>query len=332
MTQLPPHMTRRAALSAAVGIGAMLSPLARAQTDAGWPNRPIKIIVPFPAGVGVDVVVRTIAGRLGDRLGQPVVIENRPGAGGNIGIEQAARSPGDGYTLLATSSNFTANPSLYQKVNFDPLKDFVPVVGLIRTPALLVVPADSPSKTVEELLARIRATTGGLAYASGGNGSIAHFAGELFKMGNKVEGLHIPYRGAPEIFTSLLSQQTHYAFPVLVSASALVKSGKLRALAVTSPKRSPFLPDVPTLHEASRAGFDIESENGLVATAGTPPAVVNRLNQEIVRIMKDPAVAGPLETGAFEVVGSTPEAYGAKLRIEVAKYAEVVRVSGARVD
>jgi tripartite-type tricarboxylate transporter receptor subunit TctC len=310
----------------------MLSPLARAQSDAGWPNRPIKIIVPFPAGVGVDVVVRTIAGRLGDRLGQAVVIDNKPGAGGNIGIELAARSPGDGYTLLATSSNFTANPSLYQKVNFDPIKDFSPVVGLIRTPAVLVVPADSPSKTVDELLARIRATTGGLAYASGGNGSIAHFAGELFKMGNKIEGLHIPYRGAPDIFTSLLSQQTHYAFPVLVSAIALVKSGKLRALAVTSPKRNPFLPDVPTLHEASKAGFDIESENGLVATAGTPAAIINRLNLEIVRILKDPAVSGPLETGAFEVVASAPEVYGAKLRIEVAKYAEVVRVSGARVD
>jgi tripartite-type tricarboxylate transporter receptor subunit TctC len=288
--------------------------------------------VPFPAGVGVDVVVRTIAGRLGDRLGQAVVIDNKPGAGGNIGIELAARSPGDGYTLLATSSNFTANPSLYQKVNFDPIKDFSPVVGLIRTPAVLVVPADSPSKTVDELLARIRATTGGLAYASGGNGSIAHFAGELFKMGNKIEGLHIPYRGAPDIFTSLLSQQTHYAFPVLVSAIALVKSGKLRALAVTSPKRNPFLPDVPTLHEASKAGFDIESENGLVATAGTPAAIINRLNLEIVRILKDPAVSGPLETGAFEVVASAPEVYGAKLRIEVAKYAEVVRVSGARVD
>lgn len=332
MIQLHARLTRRAALTAAVGLGAMVTPLARSQSDATWPNRPIKIIVPFPAGVGVDVVVRTIAGRLGERLGQAVVIENKPGAGGNIGIEQAARSPGDGYTLLATSSNFTANPSLYQKVNYDPMRDFVPVTGLIRTPALLVVAADSPFKTVEDLLVRIRATSGGLAYASGGNGSIAHFAAELFKMGNKVEGLHIPYRGAPEIFTSLFSQQTQYAFPVLVSAIALVKSGKLRALAVTSPKRSPFMPDVPTLHEASKAGFDIESENGLVAVAGTPPSIINRLNSEIVRILKEPAVSGPLETGAFEVVASAPEAYGAKLRIELAKYAEVVRVSGARVD
>ena len=332
MKQLHAPMTRRAVMTAAIGIGSLAAPLARSQSYASWPSRPIKIIVPFPAGVGADVVVRTIASRLGDRLGQAVVIENKPGAGGNIGIEQAARSPGDGYTLLASTSNFTANPSLYQKVNYDPVKDFVPVVGLIRTPALLVVPADSPSKTVDELLARIRVTTGGLPYASGGNGSIAHFAAELFKMANKVEGLHIPYRGAPDIFTSLLSQQTQYAFPVLVSAIALVKSGRLRALAVSSPQRSPFLPDVPTLHEASKAGFDIESENGLVATAGTPSAIINRLNLEIVRILKDPAVSGPLEAGAFQIVASTPEAYGAKLRVEVAKYAEVVRVSGARID
>ncbi len=332
MIQQHATLTRRSALTAAVGLGALLTPLAHAQTDTGWPNRPVKIIVPFPPGVGVDVVVRTIAGRLGDRLGQAVVVENKPGAGGNIGIEQAARSPGDGYTLLATSSNFTANPSLYQKVNFDPIKDFTPVIGLIRTPGLLVVAADSPHKTFDDLLARIRATAGGLGYASGGNGSIAHFAAELFKMGNKIEGLHVPYRGAPEIFTSLLSQQTQYAFPVLVSALALVKSGKLRALAVTSPKRSPFLPEVPTLYEVSKAGFEIESENGLVAPASTPAAIINRLNSEIVRILKDPAVAGPLETGAFEIVASAPDVYGAKLRVELAKYADVVRVSGARVD
>lgn len=332
MKRLPAPLTRRGALAAAAGIGAMFTPLARAQTDAGWPNRPIRIIVPFPAGVGVDVVVRAIAPQLGERLGQPVVVENRPGAGGNIGIELAARAPSDGYTLLATSSNFTANPRLYQKVNFDPIKDFTAIVGLIRTPAVLVVAADSPYKTVEDLLARIRATPGGLAFASGGNGSIAHFAAELFKMGNKIEGLHVPYRGAPEIFTSIFGQQTPYAFPVLVSALPLVKSGKLRALAVTSPKRSIYLPEVPTLHEASKGGFDIESENGLVAPAGTPAAIVNRLNAEVVRILKDPAIAGTLQTGAFEVVASTPDAYSAKLKVELAKYAEVVRVSGARVD
>ena len=193
MKQLHAPMTRRAVMTAAIGIGSLAAPLARSQSDASWPSRPIKIIVPFPAGVGADVVVRTIASRLGDRLGQAVVIENKPGAGGNLGIEQAARSPGDGYTLLASTSNFTANPSLYQKVNYDPVKDFVPVVGLIRTPALLVVPADSPSKTVDELLARIRGTTGGLPYASGGTGSIAHFAAELaYSLPWRAGHLHIP--------------------------------------------------------------------------------------------------------------------------------------------
>jgi tripartite-type tricarboxylate transporter receptor subunit TctC len=315
------------AIVAAVGLAA-----AQAQAQTGWPSRPVKVIVPFPPGVGVDVVVRTVAGQLGERIGQPVVVENRPGAGANIGIEAAARSPGDGYTLLATASNFTANPSLYRKVNYDPLRDFVPVTGLIRTPSVLVVAADSPVKTVDDLVARAKAKPGGLSYASGGNGSLAHFAGELFKGAARVDAVHVPYKGAPDIITSLLSQQTEYAFPVLVTVLPHLRSGKLRALAVTGPKRNPLLPDVPTMHEAVRPGFEIESENGLVAPAGTPPEIVARLNTEIVRIMREPAVADPLLAGGFEVVASTPAQYGERVRDEVAKYAEIVRRSGARVD
>jgi len=317
---------------AAMTAGLLAAAPVDALAQAAWPNRPIKVIVPFPPGVGVDVVVRTIAVRLGERLGQPVVVENKPGAGANIGIEQAARSPGDGYTLLATASNFTANPSLYSKVNYDPIKDFVPVTGLIRTPSVLVVGADSPVKTVDELIARAKSKPGGLSYASGGNGSLAHFAGELFKGGVGIEAVHVPYKGAPDILTSLMSQQTDYAFPVLVSVLSQLKSGRLRALAVTSPKRNPLLPDVPTMFESTKAGFDIESENGLVAPAGTPPEIVARLNAEIVRILRDPAVAGPLVAGGFEIVGSTSAQYGERIRTELAKYADIVRKSGAKVD
>jgi tripartite-type tricarboxylate transporter receptor subunit TctC len=314
-------------LAAAAGSFAL-----EARAQAGWPNRPVKVIVPFPPGVGVDVVVRTVAGQLGERLGQPVVVENRPGAGANIGIEAAARSPGDGYTLLATASNFTANPSLYGKVNYDPVRDFVPVTGLIRTPSVLVVAADSPVKTVDDLVARVKGKPGGLSYASGGNGSLAHFAGELFKGAAGVDAVHVPYKGAPDIINSLLSQQTEYAFPVLVTVLPHLKSGKLRALAVTSPKRSPLLPDVPTMYEAMRSGFEIESENGLVAPAGTPPEIVARLNAEIVRILREPKIADPLTAGGFEVVGSTPAQYGERVRAEVAKYADLVRRSGAKID
>ncbi|MBA3507910.1 MAG: tripartite tricarboxylate transporter substrate binding protein [Betaproteobacteria bacterium] len=304
----------------------------RAQDAAGFPNKPIQVIVPFPAGVGVDVVVRIIGPRLGASLGQSVVVENRPGAGGNIGHDLAARAPKDGYTLLGTASNFVANPSLYRKVNYDPLKDFVPVIGLIRTPSVLVVPADSPIKSVQELIALAKASPGKISYASGGNGSMAHFSGELFKTLAGVDMLHVPYKGAPDIMTSLLGKQTDLAFPVLVSVLPQLKAGTLRALGVTSTKRSPQLPDVPTMYEVMNPGFDIESENGMVAPAGVRPEVVAKLNAEIVKILRDPAVSGPLIANGFEVVGSTPAEFGARLKNDVAKFADIVSKSGAKVD
>ena len=303
-----------------------------AWAQAAWPQRPVKIIVPFPPGVGVDVALRIIAPKLGERLGQSFFVENRPGAGANIGIEQAARAGGDGYTLLGTASNFTANPSLYSKVNYDPLKDFLPVAGLIRTPSVLVVAADSPVRTVDELVARARAKPGGLNYASGGSGSLAHFAGELFRTAMGIEAVHVPYKGAPDIISSLVGKQTEYSFPVLVSALPHIKSGRLRALAVTARQRSTHLPEVPTMYEATRAGFDIESENGVVVPAGTPVEIVNRLSAEIGRILREPAIANQFLGGGFEIVGSTPQEYGERLRAEVALYAKVVKISGAKAD
>jgi len=322
--------TRRACLTALAATAAGLPWGAWAQ--AAWPQRPVKIIVPFPPGVGVDVALRIIAPKLGERLGQSFFVENRPGAGANIGIEQAARSGGDGYTLLGTASNFTANPSLYSKVNYDPLKDFLPVAGLIRTPSVLVVAADSPVRTVDDLVARARAKPGGLNYASGGSGSLAHFAGELFRTAMGIEAVHVPYKGAPDIISSLVGKQTEYSFPVLVSALPHIKSGRLRALAVTARQRSTHLPEVPTMYEATRAGFDIESENGVVVPAGTPVEIVNRLSAEIGRILREPAIANQFLGGGFEIVGSTPQEYGERLRAEVALYAKVVKISGAKAD
>jgi tripartite-type tricarboxylate transporter receptor subunit TctC len=331
LEQMAAACSRRSALAAlAAGAWGATAPTAWAQ--GAWPARPVKIIVPFPPGVGVDVAVRIIAPKLGERLGQSFFVENKPGAGANIGIEQAARSGGDGYTLLGTASNFTANPSLYSKVNYDPLRDFVPVAGLIRTPSVLVVAADSPVRTVDALLAQIRAKPGGLNYASGGSGSLAHFAGELFRTAMGVEAVHVPYKGAPDIINSLMGKQTEYSFPVLVSALPHIKSGRLRALAVTSRQRSTHLPDVPTMYEATRAGFEIESENGLVAPAGTPADIVNRLSAEIGRVLRDPAISSQFLGGGFEVVGSTPAEYGERLRAEVALYAKVVKISGAKAD
>jgi tripartite-type tricarboxylate transporter receptor subunit TctC len=305
---------------------------AHAQDAAGFPNKPILVIVPFPAGVAVDVTVRTIGNHLVAELGQPFVVDNRAGAGGNIGHDLAARAPKDGYTLLGIASNFAANPSLYRKVNYDPLKDFTPVIGLIRTPSVLVVPADSPIKSVPDLIAYAKANPGKVNYASGGNGSLAHFSAELFKTAAGIDMVHVPYKGAPEIMTSLLSKQTDLAFPVLVSVLPQLKAGTLRALATTGTKRSPQLPDVPTMHEVLKPGFDLESENGMVAPAGVSPAIVAKLNAAIAKILRDPAVAGPMVANGFEVVGSTPAEFGARLKSDVAKYEEIVRKSGAKVD
>lgn len=315
-----------------LGAAAMHVTPGHAQDAATYPTKPITVIVPFPAGVGVDVVIRTIAPKVGEMLGQPLVVDNKAGAGGNIGHDLAARAAADGYTLLGTASNFVANPSLYRKVNYDPLKDFTPVAGLIRTPSVLVVPADSPIKSVPELIAYAKANPGKLNYASGGNGSLAHFAAELFKSSAGVDMVHIPYKGAPDIMTSLLSKQTDLSFPVLVSVLPQLKAGTLRALAITGTKRSPQLPDVPTMYEVMKPGFDIESENGIVARAGVPPAVIVKLNAAIVKALRDPAISGPLVANGFEVVASTPEEFGVRLKNDVAKFEDIVKKSGAKVD
>lgn len=322
---------RRLLVAAALATGAPVA--AWSQPAGAYPGKPIRVVVPFPPGIPLDVILRVVGQRLASTWGQPVVVENRPGAGGNIGAEQVARSAPDGYTLLGTASGFVANPSLFARAGYDPLKDFVPVVGLIRTPAVLVVAADSPLKSLDDLVAQARARPGQLSFASGGNGSLAHFCGELFKVGAGIDALHTPYKAAPEILNSLLSKQTDYAFPVFATALSHIKAGKLRAFAVTSLRRMQQLPDTPTLLEAMKpGGFDLESENGLVAPVGTPPEIVGRLNAEIARILADPAVAEPMVNAGYEMVGQSSADFGARLAKDVAKYADIVRRSGAKVD
>ena len=327
------HAHRRTWIAATLGGLAVAALPAGTRAQAAYPNKPVRVIIPFPPGVPLDVIMRVVAQRLGGALGQPVVIENKPGAGANIGTELVARAAPDGYTLLGTASNFVANPSLYSRVNYDPQKDFTPVTGLIRTPSVLMVVADSPILSVDDLIARARAKPGALSFASGGNGSLAHFSGELFKAGAGIDALHTPYKGAPDILAALLSKQNDYAFPVFATALAQIKAGKFRALAVTSLQRMPQLPEAPTMLETMRTGgFDLESENGLVAPAGTPPAIVARLNAEIGQILRDPAVATPMIAAGYAMAGSTPAEFGAHLARDLAKYADIVRKSGARVD
>ena len=324
---------RRLILASAAGLSTLPLQHALAQAADAWPERTVKFIVPFPPGVAIDTLLRTISIRLTEAWKQPVIVENKPGAGANIGIELAARAPADGYTILPTASNFSANPALYSKVRYDPLKDFDPVGGLIKTPGVAMVAANSPIKSIADLVARAKANPGAIKYSSGGNGTLSHFIAETFKSTVGVDMLHVPYKGGPEMMNSLLSDTTDIAFPVVAGMIPHFKAGKFRPLAITSEQRMPQLPDVPTLKETLPGlGFVLESENGLVVPAGTPSAIVNRMNQDIMRIMRDPAIANPLIDQGYAIVTGTPQALGATLRNDVARYAELIRRVGLKLD
>ena len=308
--------------------------LVAASTSAQpYPNKPVKMVVPFIAGSAPDVLARNVSERLGTRLGQPVVIENRGGAGGNVGAECAAKQPSDGYTLMLATSSHLVNPVLYGRVAYDPIKDFTPVALLIRMPSLLIVPNDSPAKNVAELIALARAQAGQMNYGSGGNGSQAHLAGAMFKTTSGIDVVHVPYKGAPEIVASMLSGQTHLAFPTFSTALPQVRGGKLRALAVTSPKRNPQLPDVPTLLESMPNGFDLEAWFGIWAPAGTPPDIVKKLNADVAAVLADPEFRAKLAADGSEVVvGGSPDEFNGYVKSETLKWTKVVKDSGARIE
>jgi tripartite-type tricarboxylate transporter receptor subunit TctC len=299
---------------------------------AQYPTKPVKIVVPFIAGSAPDVLARAVGDKLAQRLGQPVVIENRPGAGGNIGAEALARMPPDGYALLLATSSHVVNPALYGRVGYDPVKDFVPVALLMKLPSLLVVPPDSPATTVGQLVALARAKPGQLNYGSGGAGSLAHLAGATFTAVAGIDVVHVPYKGAPEIITSLLSGQTQFGFPTFSTALPQVKAGKLKALGVTSAKRNPQLPEVPTMQEAMQPGFELEAWFGLWAPAGTPEAIVQRINADTAAALRDPALRAQLASDGSEVVTATPEEFATYVKTEIVKWSRIVKDSGARVD
>jgi len=320
------------ALGSVLAWGAV-SRTTHAQDASRYPTRPIRVIVPYPAGTPLDVLMRVLGQRLSLRLGQPLIIENKAGASSNIGTEFVARAPADGYTLLAYGINFTANPSLFKSVPYDAQKDFAPVAGLIRTPSVLIVRADSPFKSVADIVAKAREKPGALTYSTGGNGSMAHLCGELFKAGFGIDVLHTPYKGSPEVFNSLLAGDTDYSLPVFNSALTQIKAGTFRGLAVTSAKRMPQLPSAPTMHEVMPAGgFDLEAENGIVAPAGTPPDVIARLSAEVLAILREPEVAERLVADGFEIAAGSPSELGTRIAKDLAKYQDVVRKAHARVD
>jgi len=299
-----------------------------------YPNKPIRLVVPYPAGGPLDIMARAIGQKLTEAWKQPVVVDNRAGAGGNIGADFVAKSAPDGYTLLMGAvATHAINPSLYSKIPYDPVKDFAPVALVAQVPNILVVNPALPAKTVQELIDLARAKPGYLNFASGSTGSTGHLAGELFNTMAGVKMVHIPYKGAAPATADLLGGQVQLMFDNLASALPNVKAGKLRALAVTTLARSPAMPDLPTIAESGLPGFDLTTWFGILVPAGTPPEIVARLNAEIVRALNAKDMRERLEKmGAEPPANNTPEHFAAFIRAEAAKYAKVVKESGAKVD
>jgi len=322
---------RRAALSLAAAL-AILAPHAAAAADA-YPAKPVRFVVAFPPGGGTDIIARSIAQKLTERIAQQVVVDNRPGAGGNIGTDIVAKSAPDGYTLLMGSAGPLAiNASLFVKMPFDPIKDLAPVTLAASTPNVLVVHPSLRAATVKELIALARARPGEINFASSGHGTPAHLAGELFNSMAGVKMVHVPYKGAAPALADLLGGQVQLMFSTMPPALPHVKDGKLRALAVTSAKRSPAAPDLPTVDEIALPGFEANTWHGVVAPAGTPRAIIARLNREIVAILHLPDVVERLSAQGAEPVGSTPEEFAAYIGSETLKWAKVVRDSGAKAE
>lgn len=304
---------------------------ASAQT---YPSKPIRLVVPYPPGGPLDIMARAIGQKLTEAWKQPVVVDNRAGAGGNIGADLVAKSPADGYTLLMGAvATHAINPSLYSKIPYDPVKDFTPVALVAQVPNILVINPSVPAKSVRELIALARAKPGYLNFGSGSTGSTGHLAGELFNTMAGVQMVHIPYKGAAPAMADLLSGQVQLMFDNLANALPNVKAGRLRALAVTTLARSAAMPDLPTVAESGLPGFDLTTWFGLMVPAGTPPEIVARLNAEIVRALNAKDMRERLQKmGAEPPADNTPEHFAAFIGTEAAKYAKVVKDSGAKVD
>ena len=321
----------KSVLPAALLLICTVSPsLAHAQN---YPNKTIRMIVPFPAGGATDIVARLVAQKLGDAMGQQVIVDNRGGAAGTIGSDLAAKSPPDGYTILiGTSSTHAIAQSLYAKLPYDSIRDFTPVIGIATATIVLSMHPSVPAKTVRELIVLAKAKPDALSFASSGSGGVSHLVGEMFKAQAGVQMLHIPYKGDAPALADLVGGQVSLEFGTALSFLPYIQSGRLKALAVTSLKRSQVMPDVPTVAESGLKGFEALQWFGVFAPAGTRADVVTRLNTEIVKILHTADMRERLTKLASEVMADTPEQFAAFQKAEIAKWARVVKDSGARID
>jgi tripartite-type tricarboxylate transporter receptor subunit TctC len=298
-----------------------------------YPSKPIRLVVPFPPGGSLDVVARAIGQKLSEAWGQPVVIDNRPGAGGNIGADLVAKSTPDGYTILEGAlSTHAVNVSLYSKMPYDPVRDFAPITLVAITPNVLVVSPSFPADSVPELIAYAKAHPGKLSFGSGSNGSAGHLAGELFKSEAGVDMVHVPYKGAAPALQALLAGDTQLMFDNLANSMPQMKAGRLKALAVTTAKRSALAPELPTLAETGLPGFDIYTWWGFMAPAGTPKEILAKWNAEVARILGTPEMKQFFAQQGAEPAPTTPEQFAALIKSEIPKYAKIVKASGAKID
>ena len=314
-------------------LGSVLFTVATAAFAQAYPSKPIKLIVPFPPAGSTDLSARAVAGKLQDRLGQPVVIENKPGAGGNIGGDLAAKSPPDGYTLfVGTVGTNAINAGLYSKMPYDHLKDFAPIILLSKTSNVLVVNPNLPVNSVQDLIRLAKSKPNEVTFASSGVGTSIHMSGELFKAMAGVQMTHVPYKGSGPMLIDIMSGTVNLAFDNVSAALPHIKSGRLKPIATTGTVRPPTLPDLPTMQEAGLAGYDSTSWNAIFVPAGTPKAIIDRLNKELDAILTSAETKKFFLDQGAESGGGTPEQLDAFVRAETAKWAKVVKDSGAKAD
>ncbi|HLQ93801.1 MAG TPA: tripartite tricarboxylate transporter substrate binding protein [Xanthobacteraceae bacterium] len=303
--------------------------IARAQA---YPTRPVRLIVPFPAGGGADTIARLVGGRLSEMWGQQLVVENRGGAGGNIASEAAARSAPDGYTLYLAGEFHSTNLFTYPKLSYDPIADFAPVSLVVQYPTVIVVPSSSPAKTVSEFITHAKANGGKLTMATPGYGTGPHLAGELFKREAGIQLTHVPYRGAAPALQDVIAGRVDSFFNNIAPVMPLINDGKVRALAVTTAKRTPAAPDIPTVAESGMPGFDVPGWYAFFVPAGTPPEIVQKMNADTVATLAEPRIKTRLEELGLVVIGSTPNTLGGYLKSEMTKWGPVIREANIRIN
>lgn len=324
---------RTTLLAGAAMLFTALAPAAMAQpATSSYPNKPVRFVVPFPAASATDIVARTVGQKLGDKWGQPVVIENRPGAGGNLGTDVAAKAPNDGYTILWGTVANAISASLYPKLNYNFTRDFAPIMLVAKTPLVLVANKAVPASNVSQLIAHAKGQSDKISFGSGGIGTSNHLAGEMF---NNLTGsgmVHVPYKGTPAAYTDLVGGRIAVMFDNIVAAMPQIKSGQLKALAVTSAKRSAALPDAPTVSESGLPGFEAVSWLSLLVPVGTPQPIIEKINRDVTAVLALPDVRERLAATGAELSPSTPAELDTFIRNEIAKWAKAVKISGAQAD